>query len=142
MFTVQVAPLAVVHPVQLLNCWPLAGVAVRVTVLFNVNGATQVAPQLIPAGLLVTVPLPVLVTVSVGLKVARTVLAAVIFTVQVAPLAVSQPLQPANCQPVAGVAVRVAVASLRNAATQSLPQLIPDGTLVTVPLPVLVAVRV
>jgi hypothetical protein len=32
MLTVQVLPLTVAHPVQFLNFWPLAGVAVRVTV--------------------------------------------------------------------------------------------------------------
>ena len=50
-----------------------------------------------------------MLTVSFGLKVAVTVLAAAMLTVQVAPLTVVQPLQPANCQPAAGAAVRVTV---------------------------------
>ena len=64
------------------------------------------APQLIPAGLLVTVPRPTLLTVSFGLKVAVTLLAAVMATLHV-PVPAQAPVQPANCQPAAGVAVRV-----------------------------------
>jgi len=101
-----------------------------------------VVPQLIPAGLLVTVPLPLLVTVSFGLKVAVTVLDADMLTLQVAPLTVAQPLQLANCQPVAGVAVRVTVLFSAKGALQVAPQLIPAGLLVTVPLPDLAAVRI
>jgi hypothetical protein len=43
---------------------PELGVALRVTVVPLVNVAVQVEPQLMPAGLLVTVPAPVLDTVS------------------------------------------------------------------------------
>ena len=117
------------------------------------SGAAQVAPQLIPAELLVTVPLPVLVTVRVkaGPKLAVTVLAAVMATLHSLglPDVGVQPAHLTKVEPAAGVAVRVAVvgvtvALLRKAAMQSLPQLIPVGTLVTVPLPVptFVAVRV
>src|SRR5438132_13901779 len=45
-----------VHPSKV---EPLAGVAVRVTCVPLSKEAEQVAPQLIPAGLEVTVPLPV-----------------------------------------------------------------------------------
>ncbi len=70
------------------------------------------APQLIPAGLEVTVPLPTpaLLTVSVKrcrVKLAVTGLAALMVTVQVAPETVSHPLQPEKVDPKAGVAVRV-----------------------------------
>ena len=48
-----------VQPVQPPKVEPLAGVAVNVTVVPLLYKAEQVLPQLIPAGLLVTVPLPV-----------------------------------------------------------------------------------
>src|SRR3989442_13441437 len=52
-------------PLQPLNTDPLAGTADNVTDVPMTNDALHVAPQLIPAGLLVTVPppLPVFVTV-------------------------------------------------------------------------------
>ena len=64
------------------------------------------APHEMPAGALVTVPLPVpvLVTVSAksgGMKVAVTDVAALIVTVQ-APVPVQAPLQPVNVEPAAG----------------------------------------
>ena len=76
------------------------------------------APQLIPAGLDVTVPLamrPVLLTVSVKLctaKVAVTDLAALMVTVQLVPETVSQPLQLPKVDPPAGAAVRVTAVPL------------------------------
>src|SRR5205807_7562204 len=114
------------------------------------EAAEQGAPQLNPAGSEVTVPLlmmPVLLTVRVNVcrvKVAVTDLAALMLTVQVVPEAASQPLQPVNVDPVAGVAVRVTTVPLSKAAEQVAPQLIPAGSEVTVPLPVpaLVTVRV
>jgi hypothetical protein len=68
-------------PDQPENVDPAAGVADNVTDVPLVNGAEQVEPQLMPAGLLVTVPdpLPDLLTVKVGpvvLKVAVTVVLA------------------------------------------------------------------
>ncbi|MBI3607017.1 MAG: hypothetical protein HY207_03515 [Nitrospirae bacterium] len=54
-------------PLQPEKTDPDAGVAVRVTLVPLVKPAAQVAPQVIPAGLLVTVPVPLpgLVTVRV-----------------------------------------------------------------------------
>ncbi|CDH44882.1 hypothetical protein BN874_20002 [Candidatus Contendobacter odensis Run_B_J11] len=52
---VPVQPL-LFHPAKV---EPLATVAVRVTVVPLLNLAEQVAPQLIPAGLVITVPEPV-----------------------------------------------------------------------------------
>jgi len=51
-------------PLQPVNVKPAAGVSVSVTGVFWVKEAEQVDGQLIPAGLLLTVPEPVTVTVS------------------------------------------------------------------------------
>src|SRR5438552_11066458 len=55
-------------PLQPVQVAPAAGVAVRLTAVPVVKAVEQVAPQEIPAGVLVTVPLaaPALVTVSGG----------------------------------------------------------------------------
>ena len=75
--------------------------------------AEQVCPQLIPAGVLVTVPLPDTPTVSVSgwdwvgwVNVAVTVAADVNVTLQ-EPVPVHAPLQPVNVELVAVAAVRV-----------------------------------
>jgi hypothetical protein len=91
-------------------------VTVSVTRVPLTYASEQSAPQLIPAGLDVTVPdpRPVLETVSMksGLNVAVTVLFAFIATVHTAPLTVSQPLQPANTEPAAADAANVTVVPL------------------------------
>ena len=56
-------------PLQPLKVEPAAGAAVRVTAVPPVKLAEQVTPQLIPAGELVTVPLPVPAGVIVRVKV-------------------------------------------------------------------------
>ncbi len=56
--TVQV-PVPVQAPPQPPKTEPPAATAVRITLVPEVNVAEQVAPQVMPAGLLVTVPLPV-----------------------------------------------------------------------------------
>jgi hypothetical protein len=119
-----------------------AALAVKVTELAVGNGALHVAPQLIPAGLLVTVPdpVPAFVTVSVEvvtvrLKVAVTVRLLFILTTQVPFPLHPLPLQPAKVEPAAAVAVRVTVAVVAKSALQVAPQLIPAGLLVTVPDP-------
>ena len=109
--------------------------------------AVHVAPQVIPAGELLTVPLPVpaLLTVSAKLgrlKVAVTVVAAETVTVQ-APVPVHPPpLQPVKVEPAAAVAVSVTAVPLAKLAEQVAPQLMPAGALVTVPLPVPAGVTV
>jgi len=45
------------------------------------------------------------------------------------------PLQPVNVEPAAGVAVRVTAVPLVKAAAHVVPQVIPAGALVTVPVP-------
>ena len=52
------------------------------------------------------------------------------------------PLQPANVDPEAGVAVSVTIVPVTYASEQSDEQLIPAGLLVTVPLPTRVTVSV
>ena len=57
-------PVPLQAPPQPVKLQPLAGVAVKVTGVPLEKFALQVAPQLMPAGELVTVPLPVLLTES------------------------------------------------------------------------------
>ena len=83
----------------------------------NVIGLAQVPPP----------PLP--------LKVAVTDRDAVMDTVQF-PVPVHAPLHPANVDPLAATAVSVTDVPLVKLAAQALPQLMPAGDDVTVPLPV------
>jgi len=142
MVTTQVAVPLQPLPLQPVNVEPAAGLAVSVTLLFAVKLALQVAPQLIPAGLLVTVPVPVpdLDTVSVcgtdALNVAVTLCAVLMVTVQVAVPLQPLPLQPVNVEPAAGLAVSVTLLLAVKLALHVAPQLIPAGLLVTVPAPV------
>src|SRR3984957_7396812 len=64
--TVQ-PPLPLQAPPQLLRDQPFAGVAVKVTCDPPMNVALQVDGQLTPAGLLDTLPLPVMLTVRLAL---------------------------------------------------------------------------
>jgi hypothetical protein len=146
--TVQ-APVPAQAPDQPAKVEPVAGVAVRVTVVPLVKLVEHVAPQLIPRGELVMVPLPVPVlvierakVVADVLKVAVTAVAAFILTVHV-PVPAQAPDQPAKVEPAAGVAVSVTAVPPEYFAEQVAPQLMPAGELVTVPLPVpaLVTVR-
>jgi hypothetical protein len=128
-------------PLQPVKVEPAFGVAVSVTTVPIVTVVEQVVPQLMPAGELVTVPVPVpaLVTVSVKdacMKVAVTDVAAVTVTAQV-PVPVGQPppLQPVKMDPAAGAAVRVTTVPVVTVVEQVVPQLIPAGELVTVPVP-------
>src|SRR5439155_872720 len=72
-------------------------------------------------------------------KLAVTDLAAPMFTLQISPNVpetASHPVQPlTNTEPRAGAAVRVTVVPITYGAEQSVPQLIPPGLEVTVPLP-------
>lgn len=100
----------------------------------------HVCGQLIPAGLLVTVPdaLPGRVTVNKGatLKVAVTVRLVLSVTMQVKLVPLHAPPHPTKIEPVAGAAVSVTGVPVVKLALHAVGQLIPDGTLMTVPAPV------
>jgi hypothetical protein len=86
----------------------------------------------------VPLPAPVFPTVSVKvgtLKVAVTVFAALMVTVQIAPDTELQPLQLPKTDPLAAAAVSVTVVPLLYDSEQSAPHVIPAGLDVTVPLP-------
>ena len=100
-----------------------------------------------PAGTLDTLPDPfpfcILFTASVNiplpadvLNVAVTAVFAFTASVQVPVPEQPPPLQPANTDPEDGVAVRVTTVPLENDLEQLEPQLMPEGLLVTVPVPV------
>lgn len=104
-------------------------------------------PQLIPEGLLVTVPLPVpfIFTVSVGFceKVAVTDLLASTTTWHDVLVPLQAPLQVGVDQPLSGVAVSVTVVLAAKEAEHVPRQLlIPDGLLLTEPFPDTVTVSV
>lgn len=91
-----------------------------------------------PPGELVTVPLPVPALVMERPKVwivnvAVQDMAAAIVT---EPVLHPVPVQPANVEPDAGVAVRVTMVPLLKFEEQVVPQLMPPGELVIVPIPV------
>src|SRR5664279_4014749 len=130
------------QPLQTTALEPGSATALRVTALPASNSASQVPPQLIPAGELVTVPvpLPLLVTLSrwdSSAKAAVTSLAALIVTLHsFDPTIESQPLQTTAL--VLGPAAPTRITSVPSvkAASQVAPQLMPAGELVTVPVPV------
>lgn len=127
------------HPV---NMNPESGLAVNVTGLLRGKDATQVPPQSMPVGLLMTVPVPepIFVTVNVtgGLNVA--------VTVRLASMTIEQELvpvqSPLKLEPAPGVAVRTTFVPGAKPALQVPGQDIPPGLLVTVPAPLTVTVSV
>src|SRR4051812_45506807 len=140
--TTQV-PVPVQFPLQPVNVDPAAGVAVSVIWLPAGNVDEQVAPHEMPAGLLVTVPLPVpaLETVSDGspplvVNVAGTGVPAVSVTPQVPAPEQPPPLHPVNVEPAAAFAVSVTVVPFAKLEEQVAPQATPAGVLETEPVPV------
>ena len=136
-------PLPLQAPPQPANTEPLAGAAVSVTRMPLANDAEQVAPQSIPARLLVTVPVPEPARFTVSANwaggnvsnVAVTFFAASMVTEQL-PVPVQAPPQPAKTEPLPGVAVSVTAVPLASVAEHVVPQSTPAGLLVTVPVPV------
>jgi len=129
-------------PPQPAKVVPATADAVSETLVPGTNLASQEDVQLIPAGLLVTVPFP-----FPGNDTARsgfasnptvTCLSEFISRSQL-PVPLHAPPQPVKWDPASEVAVRVTAAPLAKLAEQTvplLPQLIPAGLLVRVPVPV------
>jgi len=96
-------PVPVQAPLQPAKAEPLAALAVSATTEPAAYGSEQSAPQLMPAGEDVTVPLPVPVFVTptvygFSVNVAVTLRAALIVT-EHAPVPVQAPLQPLKVEP-------------------------------------------
>jgi hypothetical protein len=102
--------------------------------------------QLIPEGVLITVPVPLPARLTVrpspAVKVALTVVAAVIFNEHVVEVPEQLPPHPEKKSPVPGVSVRVTCAFWLKLAEHVVGQLIPAGLLVIVPMPEAGAVTV
>lgn len=129
------------HPAKLESD---AGAAVSLTVVPALNTVEQVWPQSMPAGLLITVPLPGPakdIEIIPGVtKVAPTFISAFKTRVQF-PVPEQAPDQPANEFEGDGAAVSVIEVPAGKLALQVVPQLIPAGALVTLPEPLGVTVR-
>jgi len=118
---------------------PVLADAVSVTAVPCGKFAEHVPGQLMPAGLLLTVPEPVTATVSCcnvadWVKLA-VIVAAAVTVITHAPVPLQAPPQPVNVKPAAGVSVSVTWVFCANVAVQVEGQLIPAGVLVTVPVP-------
>jgi hypothetical protein len=119
---------------------PAAGVPVRVTTCPKANDALQLLPQLIPAGLLVIVPLPApcLLNVSVlgGTELKVAIQLRPVDIVTLPSLQSELPVHPAKEEPALAVAVRTTACPATKDPLHVAPQEIPAGLLVTVPSPV------
>ena len=102
------------------------------------NGSSIVDPQLIPAGLLLTVPGPCVLTLSVykAANIAFTLTDPAPATLHALVPLHHPPDHPLKADPDAGVAVRVTVAPLGKVAEHRVPQFMPVGLLAMVPAPV------
>jgi hypothetical protein len=142
MSTRQVVAVPAHAPDQPAKIDPALGVAVSMTSVPDANEALQAEPQLMPAGLLVTGPLPVpalpttspLYVTGGPLNAAVTFRAALMVTTQL-PVPVHAPDQPTKVEPALGVAVSVTTESVGNVLEQTEPQEMPAGLLLTGPLP-------
>jgi hypothetical protein len=136
-FTVQ-GPVPLQAPLQPVKIEPAEGVAVNVMEVPLLNAALQAVPQLIPAGSLVTVPLPVPERLSVNTGELANVAETFIFEFTV-KVQVFEPLhappQFTNVAPGLAVAVNVTEVPPGKLPVQVLPQLMPLGALTTVPFP-------
>jgi hypothetical protein len=132
-------------PLQPVNREVAPAAAVSVTAVPVAKFAVHVPGQLIPAGELVTVPVPgpLVVTANdtcgVVVKVAVTAVAAV-GVMEQAPDPLHAPPQLANENPVPGVSARVTCVPESKFAEHVLGHVMPAGVLVTVPVPETVTV--
>src|SRR5207245_1807147 len=136
--TVQSAVVPAHAPLQPENVAPAAVKAVSVTVVPGTNAAAHVAPQPIPAGLLLTLPGPTVETDSTRpwrTKVAVTVVSPPSVTAQVPAPEQPPPLPPAKPRPAAGGARSVTTAPAPKVCEHTLPQSIPAGADAPVPVP-------
>src|SRR5438552_12677995 len=125
-------------PLQPVKVDPAAGVAVSVTAVPLAKLAVQVAPHVMPAGELVTVPLPVPTSLTVSakvgrLKVAVTVVAAETETTHDPVPEHPPPLQPPKVEPAAGLAENDTAVRRAKLATKVAPQVMPARALAPVP---------
>lgn len=149
--TVQVPVPVQAPPLHPVNTLPDAAAGVSVTLVPDTKFVEQVAPQLMPDGVLVTVPLPVPVFVTdsencgAGENVAPTVTAEVPMVKLQDPVPEHGPLHPANTDRFeAGEAVKVTALPLLIAVVLAhVPEVEPEVTVqlmlpvpVTLPLPV------
>jgi len=115
--------------------------AVSVTMALAGNALLQAVPQLIPAGTLLTEPLPLTTTLSPKVEggavvnTALTVVVALTLTAHVVLAPEHAPDQPEKIAFAPGVAVSVTDVPWAKAWLQAVPQVMPAGELVTVPVP-------
>jgi hypothetical protein len=127
---------------------PVAAIAVRVTTAPVLNSALHVVPQVMPLGLLVTVPEPVPGSVTVSVLDVTDVLKVAVAELLLLNVALHEPVplqtpdQPAKVEPAAAVAVSVTAVPVLKVAVHVIPQLMPVGLLVTMPAPLPVALTV
>jgi hypothetical protein len=147
MVRVQFLPVPEQAPDQPANLERAEATAVSVTAVPCRKACAQLAPQLIPAGLELTVPVPLPAFLSVSVlslsKLAVAAWSVLMVRVQL-PVPEQAPDQPAKRDPAEAVAVRVTAVPCPKACAQVEPQLIPAGLELTVPvpLPALVSVSV
>lgn len=137
-----VHPLVPVHPAPLqpAKVEPADAAAVSVGEESAAKFAEQVAPHEIPAGALVTVPVPApaLVTATayiVWANVAVTLWAELTVKEQVPVPEHPPPLQPVKLDPAEGAALNTTEVVTPYVTEHVVPQLIPAGALVTAPVP-------
>ena len=128
-------PLGLGQFVQPLKPEPPPGVAVNTTLVPDGYEAVHVGPQFMPAGVLVTVPVPApdFVTLSGQVNIATGFLGAFIVTEHKFPAIPSQPVQVPKLAPAAGLAVKVMDEPALNEVVHVPGQLIPPGELVIEP---------
>jgi hypothetical protein len=124
---------------------------VKFTLVPSGKSYVHVVPQVIPEGVVVTVPCPTFVTDTLkvvgvvggvlGVKVAPTLVTWFTVTIQ-AETPVHAPVQPEKVKPDCGVAVRVTVVLLVKSAAHAEGHEIPKGVEMIEPLPVTEVVRV